>query len=109
MKITIIFAVLLFSLNSFASSLLYCEATRGTIVTANEEEGQFSEVRTVTGREERRSYPLAKVAHIVENDDSMVTSLVITDPVEGIIVVLIDGILFIRGESYGPGTCGLEM
>ncbi len=110
-KILVSALILLNSSGAFAASTLFCTAEDGTKVTATEspdKKGDLFDVKISIRGHQEKSYPDAYAAKI-EDSNGAVTFLVITDPTEGILVVVKDGSLIDATGVYEVESCELGM
>jgi hypothetical protein len=111
MKTLVFLSLTLFAMNSFAASTLFCIAEDGTKVTAVEsadQTGKLFDIKVSIRGGVKKSYPNAYAAKL-EEKNGVIKFLVITDPKEGILVVVKDGSLIDATGSYQVESCEIGM
>ncbi len=112
MKLLLVIAVLVLGTGDvFAASTLFCKAEDGTQITATESadvKGQLFDIKLSVRGEEEKSFPGAYAAKM-EDKNGTVTFMVITDPTEGILVVVRNNSLIDATGVYSVETCEIGM
>ena len=101
----------LISSNAFAASTLFCDAEDGTTITAVEspdQQGVFFNIEISIRGGKRKPYPKAYASQFKDSNGD-VSFMVITDPVEGILIVVNDGTLIDSTGAYEIDSCTVGM
>ncbi len=113
MKTFLLLSLMLSATNSFAAARLSCSAEDGSKVTATESaddngKSVLFDIKVSVRGESEKSYPNAYAAKL-EEQNGVIKFLVVTDPEEGILMVVKDKSLTDRSGSYSVESCEIGL